>query len=80
MGVKNQKTVNTHHAQVDKKRQRRDSKKKERRIAFEINRAHIKVKVETERAYFFNCVLVFTAGLGLIIFALVYIVGVILYG
>lgn len=80
MGNKNHETVNKHHTQVDESRRRKAGEEESRRVAFVINRANIKVQVETDRQYIINCFVVFLTGLMLLVFGLAYIAGVILYG
>ncbi len=80
MGDKNQKTIDKHHGQVDKSRDKKAQRILHRRIVFEINRAGIKARVEASREYVVACVLVFLSGLIQIVFGLAYLIGGILYG
>lgn len=80
MGDKNQEKINLHHSQVNQARGKKAQRAFDRRIVFEFNRAGIKARVEASREYVVVCVLVFLAGLMLIVFGLAYLTGAILYG
>ncbi len=80
MGDKNQKKINTHHAQVNAAKDRQVIRYWQRRSLFEFNRAAIKVRVEGERQYLVICAMVFVLGLMLIGACFFYIAGALLYG
>ncbi len=80
MGNKSQKVIDLHHSQVDSARVKKATKVKNRLYTFEFTRIGIKAKVEADREFLALATLVFLAGLLLVTFGLVYIIGGILYG
>lgn len=59
---------------------RKEEKAMQRNVSFEINRARIKAKVESDRDYLARATLVFLTGLLLVVFGMAYVIGAILYG
>lgn len=80
MGDKNHKRIELHHSQVNTAKSKKKELNQQRHYIFEINRANIKIKIETERQFLVTSALVFLIGLILVFFGLSYVVGAILYG
>lgn len=80
MGNKSDKAARLHHNQVDNARAKKLGTEVQRIISFEVNKAGIKARLEAKRQQFIIAGMVFLIGLGLVLFGLAYIVGVVLYG
>ncbi len=80
MGDKNRKRKNLEHQQRDNRVIRQAVKAEHHRVTFEINRAGIKARVETDRQHAMFAVLVFLIGLASVSLGLAYVIMAILYG
>lgn len=74
------RTIILHHKQQAVAREKKASRAENRRYSFEVNRASIKARVEADREYLAVGALVFLIGLILVVFGLIYVIGIIRYG